>query len=160
VPSYREHIGIGFCVFVVSYVLLCRQLMYSSLQWAELGLCILLGSLFPDIDTKSKGQQLVYALSIILIVTLVLQKKVFAASLIALCCLLPLVTKHRGLFHDPWFLTLSINSMSVVALLRFPHQTSRIMADTLFFFLGVISHLVLDRFVRIPASFQHKKRWR
>lgn len=157
-PSYREHVAAGCCVWVGAYFIAQPHLALGPTQWAELALCTVVGSLFPDVDTKSKGQQLFYTLMALLIVTLVAQKNTGTALFIALYCLMPLTVKHRGLFHNLWFLSVSIGAAALAVTHYFPLQRTRISLNALFFFLGVVSHLILDRYVRIPPAFQRKKR--
>ena len=57
--NYRGHL-IGACIVysVIIFVLSFHTKSFITLtEWL---LCTLLGSLFPDIDTKSKGQKLFY----------------------------------------------------------------------------------------------------
>lgn len=146
-PSYRGHVAAGCCVYV-GMLFLARDYTSSiPAHWLELFTFTLIGSLFPDVDTKSKGQQLVYALSLWFVIMLIAQGYIVAALGISLCCFLPLVGKHRGIFHDPLFLMCGIGCALIALIYNFPRYKMRILFDMLFFVCGVISHIVLDRLV-------------
>lgn len=151
-PSYRGHVAAGCCVYLGTLLLTRDYATSMPVHWAELFIFTLIGSLFPDVDTKSKGQQLVYALSFLLVIFLVAQGYVIAALGISLCCFLPLLGKHRGIFHDPLFLMCGIGCACIALLHNFPRYKMRILYDTLFFLCGVISHIVLDRCMCAPKT--------
>jgi len=149
VPNYKGHLLGGIILY--SGVILVGALYSTSLCClAEWLLCTLLGSLFPDIDTKSKGQKIVYCgLFVAALVLLFLQKFVILAYL-GFAALVPLITNHRGLFHKLWFLVLLMFFMSGGMLMVYPHHYYRICTDSGFFLIGIISHLWLDfGFVRM-----------
>jgi len=60
-------------------------------------------TLFPDIDTKSKGQQLFYWLFFLLDLYLILMEEYQWAALLGLFIILPILSKHRGWTH--WRIT-------------------------------------------------------
>ena len=51
-------------------------------HWLELLTFTIIGSLFPDVDTKSKGQQLVYAISFLLVIALIAQGSDAATTIV------------------------------------------------------------------------------
>ncbi len=103
-----------------------------------------LGALFPDVDTKSKGQKLVYAVVFVLTVTLLCYKKYLVAALVAIVSFVPLFTNHRGLFHRTWFAA-AVAALGVVACsLQFPAGSASAVRNGLFFMVGFLSHLLLD----------------
>jgi hypothetical protein len=146
-PSYRGHVAAGCCTFIGILLLFHKHTGCLPVTWTELFLFTLIGSLFPDIDTKSKGQQLVYALNCLLVIYLIVQRYFFAALSISLCCFLPLISKHRGIFHNPLFLLCGISSVVAILLNHYPLHNARILYDALFFLCGVASHIALDRLV-------------
>ena len=151
-PSYRGHVAAGCCVYVGTFFVARDAMHCLPVHWVELLIFTIIGSLFPDVDTKSKGQQLVYALSFLLIILLIAQSYTLAALAISLCCFLPLLGKHRGIFHDPLFLMCGIGCACIILLQNFPHYKMRILYDTLFFVCGVASHIALDRYIRAPKA--------
>jgi hypothetical protein len=106
--------------------------------------CTVAGSLFPDIDIKSKGQKLFYGLMAPAYIFLFARGQYALCFLVGLCALMPLLSTHRGLFHRWWFV-ISFASLWCFAFARmFPHNANTISFATLFFVLGALSHLWLD----------------
>jgi len=102
-PSYRGHLIGG----VVTYLAMLHVIKYVQPNPHVIiqgFLFCLLGSLFPDVDVKSKGQKVFYILLLLfLIYCLLLQRwDLFAA--LSLLGTTPLLARHRGLFHEIWFL--------------------------------------------------------
>jgi hypothetical protein len=146
-PSYRGHalggivafgIGTAFCMGICA-------VPYSKLQAIEWLLCALVGSLFPDIDTKSKGQKLIYSLLLLLIIVFIIQRRMTYAAYLAVIALIPHVTHHRGMCHQWWFSCMVGTGAFMCAVQATPHAFLRYVIDLFFFFLGVGSHLILDR---------------
>ena len=148
-PNYKGHLLGGVILYsgvILAFALYTRS-FFCLAEWLA---CTLLGSLFPDIDTKSKGQKIVYCgLFAAALMLLCLQNFVMLAYL-GLAALVPLVTNHRGLFHKLWFLVLVVCAGAAGIVMLYPYASSRIFTNALFFLVGVISHLWLDLgFVRM-----------
>jgi hypothetical protein len=146
-PGYRTHLMGGFTTYVpLLYVLLpLKPTPLTILEW--LG-CTLIGSLFPDIDIKSKGQLWFYRLLFLVLVVLVYKKKFFTAAVTSILCVLPLLFRQRGLFHRPLFLVgLPIAGLLVLRVCA-PTQAHLFLFDALFFGAGALSHIVLDRGIK------------
>lgn len=146
-PGYKGHIlggslGFGLVVFLCSlHVLPCSTL----LEWLT---CVIAGSLFPDIDTKSKGQKVFYTLLCAIMIVCAFQKKFTLLACFAIAGMLPLLCRHRGLFHNIWFIV-GLMVLAVVYLTNlYPFAHERIVYDAGFFIFGVMSHLYLDVGVR------------
>jgi surface polysaccharide O-acyltransferase-like enzyme len=107
-------------------------------------ICTLFGGLFPDIDTKSKGQMLFYKLVCLVILFCIIYKAYYVGVMLSFFSFWPLLVKHRGLFHRLWFL-LALTGAGCYALLQvLPLYRTDIIACTSFFAVGFISHLYLD----------------
>ncbi len=138
-----DHIVGGVAVWLVSAYLLRSYISSFPILFVLL-LCAVGGSLFPDIDVKSKGQKLFYAIMAPAYIYLFVQRQYALCFLVGLCALLPILTTHRGLFHRLWFL-LAFASLWGLAIARmFPHYTDLVSFGTIFFILGCLSHLLLD----------------
>lgn len=142
-PNYKGHlvggtIGFGVVIFLCSlHVAPCAQLV----EWF---ICVVAGSLFPDIDTKSKGQKIFYLLLCAAMIICVLHSKFKLLACFALAGMLPLLSKHRGIFHNFWFI-LGVVLLTVIYTTNlYPYAYKRIVYDAGFFILGVMSHLYLD----------------
>lgn len=142
-PNYKGHlfggvVGFGIVVFLCSlHVAPCTQLV----EWL---VCVLAGSLFPDIDTKSKGQKIFYILLCIIMIICGIYKKFKLLAGFALGGMLPLLVKHRGLFHNLWFIVMVVFIAVIYTTNVYPYAYTRIVYDAGFFLLGVMSHLYLD----------------
>ena len=143
-PGYKQHISCGFlCSFLI---LVCFSFgpfsLASVIEWS---LCTLLGSLFPDIDIKSKGQFIFYALfSVLLFYMIALQKWVYVSLLAMLSCI-PILSKHRGIFHNFWFVATLVIVLLALVKYSYPGYYTLISYDAFFFMIGVFSHLLLDK---------------
>jgi len=141
---YRGHLVGG----LASYFLLITLFSISQGFFAHnfLG-CIaaLAGSLFPDIDIYSKGQRLFLKVLLLLFLLCLFFRASIPVVILALFSSLPILFPHRGLFHDIFF----VATLSVLAagglIYMLPHHTEQIVITALFFFVGVLSHLILDK---------------
>ena len=143
-PGYKKHIAAGMTTYLL--LLACISMStVSSLRAAEWLACIFLGSLFPDIDIKSKGQLLFYHIGILSIGLCILfyQWRLLSITSLALC--LPLLVRHRGLFHNFWIIAGATLSCAFYAASIWPHAQFSIFSDAFFFLAGVTSHLILDK---------------
>lgn len=93
--SYRGHIVGGF-VGAAGYTLAVTEAIASVFVIA------MLFSLFPDVDTKSKGQLLFYWALFLLDALLIWMKHLEAAAYLGLIGILPLLGHHRGWTHARW----------------------------------------------------------
>lgn len=142
-PNYKGHlvggvVGFGIVIFLCSlHVAPCTKLV----EWL---LFVVAGSLFPDIDTKSKGQKIFYILLSVAMIFFAVQKQFKVVAGCAFMGMLPLLSNHRGIFHHFWFI-LGLVVVAVVCLSSlYPFARERIVYDAAFFVLGVMSHLYLD----------------
>lgn len=142
-PGYKGHLLGGLFFYAVALALV--SLYYISVPIGIHWLCATLaGALFPDIDTKSKGQYLFYQVFLVLAFTCVFYNKPWHALSISLFGFAPLLCKHRGLFHNFWFLLLVTLGAAQLLVYFFPEYKFLIITDALFFALGIFSHLWLD----------------
>jgi len=146
-PGYRAHLVGGVVAYGITLSLLvsyCSSVFLAA-EWL---LFALAGSLFPDVDTKSKGQKLLYQILFIILIVLALQRKFFPAAVISILAIIPLVVRHRGLFHRFWFVV-CLPLLAAAAIGFYAPQYARIVIfDAIFFIAGAISHLFLDFVVR------------
>ena len=142
-PGYRAHLVGGAAAYGLTLLLL-RSSHISVFLATEWLLFALIGSLFPDIDTKSKGQNILYKLLFVIMIVLALQRKFIPMSIVGFFAIIPIVVKHRGLFHRFWFVIgLPLGAAALISLYA-PAYSKIILFDALFFIMGAISHLFLD----------------
>jgi hypothetical protein len=144
-PNYKGHLVGGLATYTVLLFLLCRSTnptLISAMQW--LVIC-LLGSLFPDVDTKSKIQKIFYTSFVLLLFCLISWNKLKLALFLSLISLSPLVVNHRGIFHKAWFIiAITVAFVFFSVEIKLFHSCSEITIPALFFTAGALSHIVLD----------------
>lgn len=148
-PGYRGHLAGGAVVFGIMCILLrnnCSSFITAA-QW--LG-CALAGSLFPDIDIKSKGQKYFYWLILFGLAYLIfLERRRFEwLAALSVVSVIPMLVRHRGLFHRLWFVILFPLSVWLGISIYFPAFSQPVLFNILFFIAGAISHLWLDMGLR------------
>lgn len=142
-PGYRAHLTGGLVVYGLSIYLL-RSFCGSGFLAAEWLLFTLAGSLFPDIDTKSKGQKFLYQILFVILIVLAIQRKFVVMAFLSIAALIPIIARHRGLFHRTWFVV-GLPAIVALAIALYAPAYKRVVAfDALFFILGALSHLVMD----------------
>ena len=142
-PGYRGHLVGGACVFGFLFYFGVKEPVsdFTVIEWLTL---TLLGSLFPDIDTTSKGQKLFYTILAISLSVLALRGQWFLCGVIGILSMLPIIFRHRGFFHK-WWAILSLPVIFVYVLGKyFPFLKQALWYDVYFFSAGVLSHLILD----------------
>jgi len=103
-----------------------------------------LGALFPDVDTSSKGRRLYYSAAAVADAALIAVKQYKMAAVLGFCAILPAVGGHRGWTHTWWagVVVPSAALLGAVTFLDVPWQT--LAPYYLAGVLGYYSHLVLD----------------
>ena len=107
-PGYRGHVAGGVIFGVLCLVgVIWFGIYRPEPQTALVLLCIvLLGALFPDTDTDSKGQNLFYGCFVILDLALMIRGEYKWAAILGFCALLPALGHHRGWTHTWWAMLL------------------------------------------------------
>jgi|WetSurMetagenome_2_1015567.scaffolds.fasta_scaffold355068_2 hypothetical protein len=142
-PGYKGHI-VGGAITGAVVVLMISSADMSYTRALELVFCAILGSLFPDIDTKSKGQLFFYRCYFALFIYLAWCKRYDMATMLGIVLFLPILSRHRGIFHRAWFLFLmSLLLMGYVGYV-FPTHALWLYLDISLFLCGALSHIWLD----------------
>lgn len=145
-PSYRGHLIGG----IVTYLGLLHLIKYAdpNVHVIMQGLLFcLLGSLFPDIDVKSKGQKIFYTLLLFFLFYCLMMHRWDLFVMLSLLGIVPLLVRHRGLFHEIWFLLFLILGIVVCLISCHGQCEALFLANGTFFFAGCLSHVLLDRMV-------------
>jgi len=141
-PNYRGHLMGGVVAFgLVAYCLSVTPTVATLIEWL---IFTLAGALFPDVDIKSKGQLFLYRFLLLVFLMLILQNRLQQLAFLSVAALVPMLVKHRGLFHRVWFILLFPAVLAVSIAGYCPHYAHIIYYDALFFIAGALSHLVLD----------------
>ncbi len=143
-PGYRGHLIGGTMTYLMIVQSLPHQFFPASVVASGFVFCIA-GSLFPDIDIKSKGQQLFYSVALFVLCLFLYFERMDLFIGLSLLATVPLLVKHRGLFHQLWFLIfISITSGLLVGSIH-DRYAPWAMYNALFFLAGAVSHIFLDR---------------
>ena len=143
-PNFKGHLC-GGLLFYGSAVFL---LSLGKISWTQqiYWLCATLaGALFPDIDIKSKGQHLFLKIVLFLLILCLFLQAYIPVIMILFFSLMPLIIPHRGLFHDLGFVVVLCALTDLVLIFSCPTKAHTIIITSLFFMLGVTSHLVFDK---------------
>jgi membrane-bound metal-dependent hydrolase YbcI (DUF457 family) len=146
-PGYKGHLTAGLVTAgaAIGAGLFWGKLTADPLQMAGLtGFC-LLGAMFPDVDTDSKGQNLFYAVFIAVDAVLIYYHDYRWAAWLGLAAMLPALGHHRGWTHT-WWAMLAVG-LPIVIIPKFFLGSGSIEAFLPFyiaFTLGYFSHLLLD----------------
>lgn len=145
-PGFRGHLIGGTVTYLIILQYLKSLPMEPSVITSGFLFC-LVGSLFPDIDIKSKGQKLCYSLALVVLCCFLWYERTDLFIGLSLLATVPLLVKHRGLFHQLWFLIfISITTGLVIGSFH-ANYSAWAMKNALFFLAGAISHIVLDRLI-------------
>ncbi len=153
-PNYKGHLFGGVSVFVVILLALTRFAACPSyktvLEW--LFFCCA-GALFPDVDTKSKGQKWYFRILFILLLYAFIKRNMAIVWFVTFSFVIPHIVIHRGIFHRIWFVIAIPLTIGLLLCAHFPTCQKIIWYDTLFFIIGAVSHLWLD------LGFRRMLRW-
>lgn len=143
-PNYREHLYGGHISFAITLLLVVPHYNPTILTSAEWFFFTLAGALFPDIDIKSKGQRYFYWFLFVLLIILAITKKYVTLSIVSVLAMVPMLCKHRGLFHRTWFIVGTPCLLWYFITISYPALSQALFLDMLFFTMGALSHLYLD----------------
>ncbi|GAB1409158.1 metal-dependent hydrolase [Desulfovibrionales bacterium] len=113
-------------------------------QTALLFSLLLLGALFPDVDTDSRGQHLFYLNLAVLDVALIVRGHYAWAAVLGLVAMLPALGPHRGWTHTWWAMLLVPLPILALPLWMFEVAPSVLMPYYVAVVVGYGSHLLLD----------------
>lgn len=111
---------------------------------AVLAVLAVLGALFPDVDTNSKGRHLFYGAALAADVVLIFKNQYRYAALLGFCALLPAVGSHRGWTHTWWAGLIIPSPVLVVPMMLLHMPWQGLVPYYVAAVLGYYSHLLLD----------------
>ena len=144
--SYRGH-TVGGIVAVAVMLGACNYLLSFPVEWRDGAtyLCVgVLGALFPDVDTNSRGQDIFYSVFFVLDIVLIAVKKYDYAAFLGLVVILPVLGRHRGWTHTWWamiIVPLPIIILPVIFFGAAPRMLAPYYACAV---AGYLSHLIVD----------------
>lgn len=142
-PNYKGHLAGGLMAYAVGVYALysCCPSFIIAAEWL---LCALAGALFPDVDVKSKGQKYFYWVVVALLILIAINRRYDLLFVVSLFSILPMLVRHRGIFHQLWFIVAVAVIAWCMSVAYMPTMGNRLMYDLIFFLAGAISHLWLD----------------
>ncbi|KKP24805.1 MAG: hypothetical protein SZ59_C0001G0123 [candidate division TM6 bacterium GW2011_GWF2_28_16] len=147
-PKYKTHLFAGFLVYIIIFlvfsVLNLATKIPDSYKFLYLGSC-LLGSLFPDIDTKSMIQKILYFLLFIALLIAVFMQKWQFCAILGVISLIPIISNHRGITHRIWFIIFIPFVIPMSIYYYNKNLLEPVFIAYLFFVAGAISHIFLDK---------------
>ena len=136
---YKTHLAGGVFAFVIYLAVLAVFFSYKP-TYATL----ILGSIWPDIDTNSTAQKLFYGFFLVLDFIFLIAGQYKKAAILGFFALLPIIGKHRGWTH-------SISAAFIIPspLIVLPVVKPDLNVGGLEYYIpvviGYLSHLVLDK---------------
>lgn len=143
-PNFKGHLFGGLLFYGITVFLfsLGKVSWATQLYWLS---ATLAGALFPDIDIKSKGQHLFFKILLLLLILCLFLQAYIPVAMILFFSVIPLIIPHRGLFHDIGFVLIFCAFTDLALIFLLPAKAHTVIITSLFFMLGVASHLILDK---------------
>ncbi len=152
--GYKGHLigGAGLCALYTGLLALAPLPILAQTagllsNWQlVVGLFIvaLLFSLWPDVDTNSKGQDIFFGIAFVTDILLIWQGYLEAAAYLGLLAMTPIVGKHRGWTHSR--IAMFLVPLPIV-IVPWMYRSSVAITVILFYgaaVVGYFSHLLLD----------------
>jgi hypothetical protein len=147
-PGYRAHIAGGLlmgALVMQGLGVICPVLKPVGVIELLITCGVLvLGALLPDIDNTSKGSYWFYSACALVILWALITQRIFLVGVVCVSVVGLLFVKHRTLTHRWWFGLVCGALLWCGGVSAWPAQQVLIDKWVLFFFLGFLSHLVLD----------------
>ena len=158
-PGYRVHIAGAFFLYLILLYAMYLVVQPSWFLCVELCGCMIIGALFPDIDIKSKGQKYFYGMIVLTLISMLIYEFHVQAAWFSVLCMMPMLVRHRGIFHNVYFLLgLPLATWTLFYSYNIA-AASAFKFHFIFFTIGCLSHVWLDigtaRFIK---SFTKKRR--
>ena len=146
-PGYRGHVAGGAILSAGCFGgAVWLGLVQPHLETA-LVLCVaaLMGALFPDTDTDSKGQNIFYLILVILDLAFMIKGMYRWAAILGFFAMLPVLGRHRGWTHTWWAMLLVPLPILLLPAVFYDQPLERLLPFYLSAVIGYFSHLLLDR---------------
>ncbi len=146
-PGYKVHIGGGVLIGGGCLAAVAWFGYYQPKPETAVALVViaLLGALFPDTDTDSKGQNLFYSCLVILDLALMIKGHYKWAAILGFCAMLPAIGHHRGWTHTWWAMLIIPLPIILLPVIFYRLSPETLLPFYLAAVVGYFSHLLLDR---------------
>lgn len=144
----------GYKIHITAALLFCGVLYFfpfwDSLSWSGklicAGIAVFFG-LWPDVDTKSKGQYIFLLLVFTANLLLIYQHDYQRAAYLGLLVIFPILSRHRGWTHSYYAMFLVPLGFYLAAVHYNEGQSTNLLPYLLAAILGYASHLVTDKLI-------------
>jgi len=147
-PGYKGHLTGGLVAggLAIGAAVITGRLAHAPVYLTGLmGFC-LMGALFPDVDTDSRGQNLFYAVLIAVEGTLIYRHHYRWGAWLGLCAMLPALGHHRGWTHTWWAMLLVGTPILFIPGIFFGAGDMAVFLPFyIAFTVGYFTHLAMDR---------------
>ncbi|MFO7786047.1 MAG: metal-dependent hydrolase [Thermodesulfobacteriota bacterium] len=146
-PGYRGHVAGGAILWAGCFAGAVQlHLVQPQLEPAVvLGVTALMGALFPDTDTDSKGRGLFYLILVILDLSFMIKQMYRWAAILGFCAMLPALGRHRGWTHTWWAMLLVPFPILLLPVVFYDQPLPRLLPFYFSAVIGYFSHILLDR---------------
>ena len=148
-PGYKGHLGGSMIAgggAIVIALLAGYHFNVDPLRVVGLTAACVLGGLFPDVDTDSKGQNIFYGLLVAVDGVLIYRHHYQWAAWLGFCAMLPALGHHRGWTHTWWaMLLVGAPLVLIPAVVLGVDRFYAFLPFYVSFTVGYFSHLLLDR---------------
>ncbi len=143
--GYRTHTtaALLFCGLLFAFPFFHALHLYGQL--ACVGLAVFFG-LFPDVDTKSKGQYIFLVSFVLVDIILILREEYKKAAYLGLLVVLPIMSRHRGWTHSIAAMILIPGALYLALLQYSGNPPYEMLPYLLAALLGYASHLIVDKY--------------
>lgn len=144
-PGYKSHIAVSLLFCGLLYVFP----FWASLSWMGKIGCIALAvffGLWPDVDTKSKGQYLFLVSVLLADLYLIARQDYKRAAYLGLLIIFPIMAPHRGWTHSLVAMVLIPCALFLAALQYTGGKPYDLLPYLLAALLGYASHILVDRY--------------
>ncbi|MFC1716935.1 metal-dependent hydrolase [Candidatus Poribacteria bacterium] len=112
--AFKEHFDTGcklsmifgalssLCIFYDHGWIIADAIWYDGWKIVVISIICIVASLFPDIDIKSKSQRIVYAILLAVNAAMLVSGKYVECAILGIATQVPMLTRHRGIFHSYW----------------------------------------------------------
>lgn len=146
-PGYKGHLAGGALIGGGMLLwLMWAGVFVPDLHQLVVMICLaLLGALFPDVDTDSRGQHLFYLMLAALDLILLLKGQFKWAAIIGFAAMFPALGPHRGWTHTWWAMLLVPLPLCGLPVWFYGTDPRTLLPYYAAAVTGYGSHLILDR---------------
>lgn len=145
-PGYKGHLTGGAVISgaVLAWLVWAGIYVPSTHQMVVMGCLALLGALFPDVDTDSRGQHLFYLMLVVLDVILLWSGQYKWAAIIGFAAMFPALGPHRGWTHTWWAMLIIPLPICILPVYFYGTDPKNMLPYYGAAVTGYASHLLLD----------------